>query len=73
MLQAAHDTQMNVEERKFTVAEALAAREAFLSSATGAAVPVMAIDGHKIGDGMPGPLTKRIRELYAARSVPKKR
>jgi D-alanine transaminase len=73
MLQAAHDTQMKVEERKFTVAEALAAREAFLSSATGAAVPVVAIDGHKIGDGMPGPLTKRIRELYAARSVPKKR
>jgi len=73
MLQAAHDTQMKVEERKFTVAEARSAREAFLSSATGAAVPVVAIDGHKIGDGLPGPLTKRIRDLYAARSAPKKR
>ena len=73
MLQAAHDTQMKVVERKFTVAEARGAREAFLSSATGAAVPVVAIDGHKIGDGVPGPLTKRIRDLYAARSAPKKR
>jgi len=73
MLQAAHETQMKVEERKFTVAEAQSAREAFLSSATGAAVPVVAIDGHKIGDGAPGPLTKRIRDLYVARSAPKKR
>ena len=55
-------------ERKFTVAEAQAAREAFLSSATGAAVPVVAIDGDTIGDGTPGPLTRRIRELYAAQS-----
>jgi D-alanine transaminase len=73
MLQAAHDTQMKVVERKFTVAEARSAREAFLSSATGAAVPVVAIDGHKIGDGLPGPLTARIRDLYAARSAPQKR
>ena len=41
-------------ERKFTVAEALKAREAFLSSATGAAMPVVAIDGKPIGDGTPG-------------------
>jgi D-alanine transaminase len=73
MLQAAHEAQIKVVERKFTVAEALKAREAFLSSATGAAVPVVAIDGQKIGEGMPGPLTQRIRALYAARSVPKKR
>ena len=45
ILEAAADAQLQVVERKFTVAEALAAREAFLSSATGAAVPVVAIDG----------------------------
>ena len=72
MLQAAHDAQIKVVERKFTVAEALAAREAFLSSATGAGVPVIAIDGHKIGDGRPGPLSQRIRALYTAVSAPKK-
>ncbi|HKQ10661.1 MAG TPA: D-amino-acid transaminase [Rhizomicrobium sp.] len=73
MLEAADEAQLKVEQRKFTVAEALKAREAFLSSATGAAVPVVSIDGHKIGDGAPGPLTLRIRDLYAARSAPQKR
>jgi len=53
------------------VAEAKAAKEALLSSATGAAVPVVTIDGETVGDGMPGPLTRRIRELYAARSAAK--
>jgi D-alanine transaminase len=62
---------MNVVERKFTVAEARAAREAFLSSATGAAVPVVAIDGQAIGNGAPGALTRRIRDLYVARSSSK--
>jgi D-alanine transaminase len=69
MLEAMEDAGGKVVERKFTVAEAKAAKEAFLSSATGAAVPVVAIDGQKIGDGAPGSLTRRIRELYAARSA----
>ena len=72
MLDAAAEAQMKVVERKFTVAEALAAKEAFLSSATGAAIPVVRIDGQAIGDGVPGPLTQRIRDLYAARSGQKK-
>jgi D-alanine transaminase len=72
MLQAAHEAQMKVVERKFTVAEALAAKEAFLSSATGAAIPVVAIDGHRIGNGTPGPVTTRIRELYAAAQAAQK-
>jgi len=66
MLQAAAEAQLKVVERKFTVAEAKAAREAFISSATGAAVPVVAIDGQAVGEGVPGPVTQRIRDLYAA-------
>jgi D-alanine transaminase len=66
MLDAAAEAQMKVVERKFTVTEAQAAQEAFISSATGAAVPVVAIDGQAIGNGTPGPLTSRIRDLYAA-------
>src|SRR4051812_44717469 len=69
MLEAMAEAGAKVVERKFTVAEAKAAKEAFLSSATGAAVPVISIDGQKIGDGTPGPLTCRIRELYASRSA----
>ncbi len=68
MLQAMEEAQIRVVERKFTVAEAQKAREAFISSATGAAVPVVAIDGVSIGNGAPGALTRRIRDLYAAKA-----
>jgi D-alanine transaminase len=62
-----------VMERKFTVAEALAAREAFLTSANGAAVPVVEIDGRAVGDGKPGPVGRRIRALYLSRAEGKAR
>jgi D-alanine transaminase len=68
MLEAMAEAQVKVVERKFTVAEAQAAREAFISSATGAAVPVVAIDGKTIGAGVPGPVARRIRALYEAKS-----
>jgi D-alanine transaminase len=65
ILEAAAEAQLPVVERAFTADDAKAAREAFISSASGAAVPVVAIDGTAIGDGKPGPLTRRIAELYA--------
>jgi D-alanine transaminase len=68
MLEAIGEAGLAVAERKFTVAEAQKAREAFLSSATGAAVPVVMIDGVKIADGKPGPLTRRIHGLYARKA-----
>lgn len=68
ILEAIQEAGLKVVERKFTAADAKQAREAFLSSATGAAVPVVAIDGSAIGDGAPGALTRRIRELYARKA-----
>jgi D-alanine transaminase len=68
ILAAIRDAGMEVAERKFTVAEAQKAREAFLSSATGAAVPVVMIDGVKIGEGFPGALSRRIHALYARKA-----
>lgn len=68
VLAAATEAQITVEERKFTVAEALAAAEAFLTSASGAAVPVVAIDGRPVGEGRPGPLTLRLQALYAGKA-----
>ena len=48
------------------------AREAFISSATGAAVPVVAIDGQTIGDGTPGPADPPHSDaLCRARPAPK--
>jgi D-alanine transaminase len=68
ILAEAAAAQLPVIQRKFTLAEAQGAREAFLTSATGAAVPVVAIDGKPVGDGKPGPLTRRLHELYAQQS-----
>jgi len=56
--------QMKVEERPFTVAEAKAASEAFITSATGTVMPVVKIDGAPIGTGTPGPRTRLLRETF---------
>jgi D-alanine transaminase len=67
IMEAAAEAQLRVFERKFTAQEASGAREAFISSATGV-IPVIAIDGKAIGEGQPGPITKRVQQLYAHRS-----
>jgi len=64
ILKAAAEAQILVEERKFTLEEAYAAREAFITAATLGATAMVTLDGRKIGDGTPGPLTHRIQELY---------
>jgi D-alanine transaminase len=51
-------------ERPFTLAEALAAREAFITSATNFVMPVVRIDGKPIGNGAPGLLSLRLRAEY---------
>ena len=53
-----------VEERSFTRAEALFAREAFITSASNTVMPVTSIDGQTIGNGAPGLLTQRLRSLF---------
>ena len=52
------------EEREFTLAEAIDAEEAFITSATSLVMPVTTIDGHSIHNGAPGPATLRLREIY---------
>jgi D-alanine transaminase len=51
-------------ERPFTVAEAKAAREAFVSAATALITPVVRIDGAPVGDGRPGPVATRLRASF---------
>jgi D-alanine transaminase len=53
-------------ERPFTVAEAKAAREAFVTSATNIVMPVVSIDGQPIGNGAPGLLTLKLRADFHA-------
>lgn len=64
LIHVAQERQMRIEERAFTVAEAKAAREAFVSAASNPAVPVVAIDGSAIGDGRPGPVAQALRAAY---------
>lgn len=64
LLRLARERGVAMEERPFTVAEALEAREAFLSSAGTFALPVTRIDGHPVGDGKPGALTMALRQAY---------
>jgi D-alanine transaminase len=58
-----------IEERPFTLAEALAADEAMLTSASNFVLPVVAIDGKPIGTGKPGPVARHLREIYIAAAL----
>ncbi|MGM0661395.1 MAG: D-amino-acid transaminase [Pseudomonadota bacterium] len=64
VLRFAREAQMQVEERPFTVDEAKAADEAFITSASAFVMPVVEIDGAALGDGTPGPVATRLREIY---------
>lgn len=55
---------LRIEERGFSVEEAKAAREAFISSATTIAMPVVAIDGHPVANGHPGSVVLSLREAF---------
>lgn len=55
---------LKLEQRAFTPAEAKAAREAFVTSATNTVMPVVAIDGQAIGGGRPGEVTMRLRKVF---------
>ena len=68
VLALAREAQMKVEERPFTIEEAQDAAEAFITAATTYVTPVVEIDGVELGDGKPGPLAARLRELYIAES-----
>jgi D-alanine transaminase len=55
---------LKVEERAFTVEEAYAAREAFVTSASQIVMPVVSIDGRPVGNGAPGLVTGSLRRDY---------
>jgi D-alanine transaminase len=66
LLQLSAEAGIVLEERRFTVEEAYDAAEAFLTSASNFVLPIVSIDGRAVADGKPGPITKRLRELYLA-------
>lgn len=59
-------TDLTLEHRPFSLDEAHGAAEAFNTSASAFVLPVVTLDGRPIGDGTPGPVTRRLRDLYLA-------
>lgn len=53
-----------IEERAFTPEEAYGADEALLTSASNFVLPIVEIDGKRIGGGQPGPVGRRLREMF---------
>lgn len=55
---------LEVDERPFTPADAVAAKEAFITGAGTLVLPVVTVDGKPVGEGRPGPVAQRLRRLY---------
>lgn len=65
LIRMAAQQGLKLQERPFTVDEALNAEEAFITSTSSMVIPVRQIDGKLVGkDGQPGPLTLKLRKLY---------
>jgi len=60
----ARELGLSVEERAFSVDEAKAAREAFITAATTIVTSVIMIDGAPVGDGAPGPVARELRRRF---------
>lgn len=66
LIDLAREAGVKTEERPFSVEDVKSAREAFFTAASAFVTPVVSIDGTRIGEGKPGPVTTRLRELYLA-------
>jgi D-alanine transaminase len=66
LIHALAEAQLTVDERAFSLEEAYAAREAFVTAATIGVLPVVSIDGHAVGSGKPGPVSASVNALYRA-------
>ena len=64
VMELAKRENLEIEERPFTPEEAVEAREAFSTSASAFVMPVVKIDGHVLGNGVPGPIAEKMRKLY---------
>ncbi len=64
LFRLAREHGVEIEERAFSAGEAYGADEAFLTSASNFVLPVTEIDGRRIGGGQPGPVTRKLREIF---------
>jgi D-alanine transaminase len=64
VLELADDLGIPVDERPFTLADVASAREAIVTSTSSWVMPVTAVGDHVVGDGKPGPVTRRLQAAY---------
>ena len=64
LFRLAAEQGVEIIERPFTAEEAYAADEAFLTSASQFVMPIVEIDGRRVGGGQPGPVVRKLRELF---------
>ncbi|QED49000.1 D-amino-acid transaminase [Cytobacillus dafuensis] len=64
VLEICRNNGMSYEETTFTLDDLNAADEVFISGTTTEVTPVIEIEGNKVGDGTPGPITKKLQELF---------
>jgi D-alanine transaminase len=64
VMRLAREQGLVVEERMFTRQEMLQAQEVFFTSASTFVMPVVEVDGARVGGGQPGPITRRLRSIY---------
>jgi D-alanine transaminase len=66
LLHVAAELGLRIEQAPFSVDDVKAAQEAFITGASTLVTPVVRLNGRPVGDGEPGPVAKRLRELYIA-------
>ena len=66
LMKIAAEAKIKVEERPFSVEEAKGADEAFLTSSTAFLIPIVDIDGNRVGNGEPGPISRKLLEGYSS-------
>ncbi|GGZ37810.1 D-amino-acid transaminase [Asticcacaulis endophyticus] len=69
LLKILGSTDIQVKEEAFSVAQALGAKEVFVTAATSLVMPIVDIDGHKIADGKPGPVATALRAAYIENAI----
>ncbi|MHC3127857.1 D-amino acid aminotransferase [Brevundimonas sp. GN22] len=60
---------IELDERPFSVEEAKKAKELFVTAASSFVMPLVSLDGDKIGDGKPGPIATRLRAVYLEQAI----
>jgi branched-chain amino acid aminotransferase len=65
VLELAASAGLRRQEGDYTLPQLYTAEEAFVTGTMGGLAPVVRVDGRTIGDGIPGPVTKRLTELFA--------